>query len=77
VEQLLRAGEPIRADDACEVTVRRLVETRTRSFDQGILALRVVLAGRHGQLETACDTLIASLAERYEDDVTIVLARSV
>jgi hypothetical protein len=54
-----------------------LVETRTRSFDQGILALRAVLAGRHGQLETACDTLIASLAERYEDDVTVVLARSV
>jgi stage II sporulation SpoE-like protein/GAF domain-containing protein len=24
VEQLLRAGEPVRADDACEVTVRRL-----------------------------------------------------
>ena len=54
-----------------------LVETRTRSFDQGILALRAVLAGRRGQLETACDTLIASLAERYEDDVTVVLARSV
>lgn len=53
-----------------------LVETRTRSFDQGILALRAVLDGRPGHLETACDTLIASLAERSEDDVTVVLARA-
>jgi serine phosphatase RsbU (regulator of sigma subunit) len=52
-----------------------LVETRTRSFDQGILAVRSVLADRNVHLETACDTLIASLAERYEDDVTVVLAR--
>jgi hypothetical protein len=52
-----------------------LVETRTRSFDQGILALRTALSHRDVQLETACDTLIASLAERYEDDVTVVLAR--
>jgi len=53
-----------------------LVETRTRSFDQGISALRAVLSGRHGQLGPACDTLIASLAERSEDDVTVVLART-
>jgi hypothetical protein len=26
-------------------------------------------------MPTACDTLIASLAERHEDDVTVVLAR--
>ncbi len=52
-----------------------LVETRTRSFDQGISALRAVLDCRHGRLETACDTLIESLAERSEDDVTVVLAR--
>jgi stage II sporulation SpoE-like protein/GAF domain-containing protein len=52
-----------------------LVETRTRSFDQGINALRAVLDCRHGRLGTACDTLIASLAERSEDDVTVVLAR--
>jgi hypothetical protein len=52
-----------------------LVETRTRSFDQGILALRAALSSPHGQLEKACDSLIASLAERYEDDVTVVLAR--
>ena len=53
-----------------------LVETRTRSFDQGISALRVVLNSSHGQLGTACDTLIACLAERSEDDVTVVLART-
>ncbi|MGD0557453.1 MAG: SpoIIE family protein phosphatase [Streptosporangiaceae bacterium] len=53
-----------------------LVETRTRSFDQGISALRAVLDCRHDQLGTACDTLIASLAERAEDDVTVVLART-
>jgi hypothetical protein len=52
-----------------------LVETRTRSFDQGISALRAVLDCHHGRLGTACDMLIASLAERSEDDVTVVLAR--
>ena len=52
-----------------------LVETRTRSFDQGILALRSVLPGGPGQLDAACDRLISSLAERFEDDVTVVLAR--
>lgn len=51
-----------------------LVETRTRSFDQGILALRAALTGCDGNLEAACDTLIA-LAEGHEDDVTVVLAR--
>ena len=53
-----------------------LVETRTRSFDQGISALRAVLDCRPGDLGAACDTLIASLAERSEDDVTVVLART-
>ena len=52
-----------------------LVETRTRSFDQGIRALRSVLAHQHGDLEAVCDALIGSLGKRYEDDVTIVLAR--
>jgi serine phosphatase RsbU (regulator of sigma subunit) len=52
-----------------------LVETRTRPFDQGILALRAVLSGGPTYLEAACEALIASLAERYEDDVTIVLVR--
>jgi hypothetical protein len=53
-----------------------LVETRTRSFDQGITALRQALDGRGGGLQTVCETLIASLAERSEDDVTVVLART-
>ena len=52
-----------------------LVETRTRSFDQGILALRSVLPCGPGQLDTACDRLISSLAKRFEDDVTVVLVR--
>lgn len=52
-----------------------LVETRTRSFDQGIVALRSVLACGPPQLDAACDQLISSLAERSEDDVTVVLAR--
>jgi hypothetical protein len=52
-----------------------LVESRTRSFDQGILALRSVLAREHGNLEAICDALIASLAGRCEDDITVILAR--
>jgi serine/threonine protein phosphatase PrpC len=52
-----------------------LVETRTRSFDQGILALRSVLPCGPCQLDTACDRLISALAERFEDDVTVVLVR--
>ena len=52
-----------------------LVETRTRSFDQGILALRAVLPCGPCQLDTACDRLIGALAERFEDDVTVVLVR--
>jgi hypothetical protein len=52
-----------------------LVETRTRSYDHGILALRSLLTRERGHLEVICDALIGSLAERYEDDVTVVLAR--
>jgi serine phosphatase RsbU (regulator of sigma subunit) len=52
-----------------------LVETRTRSFDQGIIALRGILASGHQRLEPLCDLLIASLAVPHEDDVTVVLAR--
>jgi GAF domain-containing protein len=52
-----------------------LVESRTRSFDQGILAMRSILAREHGHLEAICDTLIASLAGRCEDDITVILAR--
>ncbi|HET9973052.1 MAG TPA: GAF domain-containing SpoIIE family protein phosphatase [Streptosporangiaceae bacterium] len=52
-----------------------LVESRTRSFDQGILALRSVLARQHGNLEAIGEALIASLAGRCEDDITVILAR--
>jgi len=52
-----------------------LVESRTRSFDQGILALRSVLAREHGNLEAICGALITSLAGRCEDDITVILAR--
>jgi catechol 2,3-dioxygenase-like lactoylglutathione lyase family enzyme len=52
-----------------------LVESRTRSFDQGILAMRSILARQHGHLEAVRDALIASLAGRCEDDITVILAR--
>jgi hypothetical protein len=52
-----------------------LVESRTRSFDQGILAMRSILAREHGNLEDVCDALITSLAGRCEDDITVILAR--
>jgi hypothetical protein len=51
-----------------------LVESRTRSYDGGILALRAALAVERGPLSGICDALIESLAHR-EDDVTVVLAR--
>ncbi len=52
-----------------------LVETRTRPFEQGILALRSALARQHRDLDAACEELISSLAESNEDDITVVLAR--
>jgi hypothetical protein len=52
-----------------------LVESRTRSFDQGILAMRSILAREHGNLEVICDALLTSLAARCEDDITVILAR--
>lgn len=52
-----------------------LVETRTRPFDQGIRALRSLLSREHGELQATCDAVIGSLAHRYEDDVTLILAR--
>jgi serine phosphatase RsbU (regulator of sigma subunit) len=52
-----------------------LVESRTRSFEEGILALQSVLAREHGPLEAVCDAVISSLAGRYEDDITVILAR--
>jgi hypothetical protein len=52
-----------------------LVETRTRSFDQGINVLRTELAGPAGPLRATCDSLIRSLAPHPEDDVTLILLR--
>jgi len=52
-----------------------LVETRTRSFEQGTRAVQAILARGDGDLETDCLTLITELAQRHEDDVTVVLAR--
>ena len=52
-----------------------LVDTRTRSSDEGVLELRSVLAGQAGSLDDVCDHLLRSLAPRREDDTTVVLAR--
>jgi len=52
-----------------------LVETRTRPFDQGILALRSALAGPRRDLDATCEELASSPGESREDDITIVLAR--
>jgi hypothetical protein len=52
-----------------------LVETRTCPFDQGILALRSMLAQGDRQLDTLCENLVSSLGESHEDDITVVLAR--
>jgi hypothetical protein len=52
-----------------------LVDTRTRASEEGVLALRSALAGRHGSLERSCDELLRSLAPHPEDDTTLVLAR--
>ena len=34
-----------------------------------------MLAREHGNLEAVCDALIAALATRCEDDITVILAR--
>jgi hypothetical protein len=52
-----------------------LVETRTRPFDRGILALRSALARPRPDLEATCEELTTSPGEHREDDITIVLAR--
>ena len=53
-----------------------LVETRTRPFDQGILALRSALARPHPDLDATCDQLATASGEIREDDITLVLART-
>ena len=53
-----------------------LAETRTRPFDQGIAALRALLARhRREPLEVIADLVVESLAVSREDDVTLLLAR--
>jgi hypothetical protein len=52
-----------------------LVETRTRSFDRGITALRAALSRPQGDLDSTCEELATSTGEIREDDTTIVLAR--
>ena len=52
-----------------------LVETRTRPFDRGILALRSALARPRPDLDATCEELATSPGETREDDTTIVLAR--
>ena len=51
-----------------------LVDSRTRSYERGVLALRTALAGAQGALAGVCDSLVGSLRHQ-EDDVTVVLAR--
>jgi len=50
-----------------------LVESRTLSFERGILALRAAISGEHGALAGTCDALVDSL--HHDDDVTVMLAR--
>jgi hypothetical protein len=52
-----------------------LVETRTRPFDQGIVALQSALAGPHRDLDATCEQLASAPGDHREDDITIVLAR--
>jgi hypothetical protein len=52
-----------------------LVETRTRSFEQGIRTLRTELARASGTPDAICGTLIDALASDPEDDVTLILTR--
>jgi hypothetical protein len=52
-----------------------LVETRARSYDSGIRALRTILARQHRTLNEACNEIISSLAPDLEDDTTVVLIR--
>jgi hypothetical protein len=53
-----------------------LVDTRTRSSADGILALRSALVHQHGRLDDVCRELVRILAPQPEDDTTLVLARA-
>lgn len=56
-----------------------LVESRIRSLDDGLAALREALssalAGPRAALATACETVTQALRQHGEDDITLVLAR--
>jgi serine phosphatase RsbU (regulator of sigma subunit) len=65
----------LRAGTVLALYTDGLVETRTRSFDQGILALRAALADPHPHLDATCESLAAAPGDTREDDVTVVLAR--
>ena len=52
-----------------------LVESRSRPFDEGIVALRAALAASRGPLQGTCDAVTRSLRRRSEDDTTLILAR--
>ncbi len=56
-----------------------LVESRTRSLDDGLAALRAALgsalAGPRATLGSACATVTQTLRQHGEDDITLVLAR--
>jgi Stage II sporulation protein E (SpoIIE) len=56
-----------------------LVESRSRSFDHGILELRSELTRHSGpgrpSLDAMADRLVTSLAPEREDDVTVLLAQ--
>ena len=52
-----------------------LVESRSRPFDEGILALRAALTASRGPLQDTCDAVTRSLSRHSEDDTTLILAR--
>jgi serine phosphatase RsbU (regulator of sigma subunit) len=56
-----------------------LVESRTRTLDAGLAALRDALGSALAQpgaeLAGACDTVSQQLRQHGEDDITLVLAR--
>ena len=52
-----------------------LVESRVRSFDQGVLVLRSALGRPYSSLESAADVILTTLAPQREDDITVLLAR--
>jgi hypothetical protein len=53
-----------------------LVESRSRPFDEGIVALRAALATATGPLHGRCESITEALGQRGEDDTTLVLVRA-